>query len=124
MTNRETVENNSNGHLDLGSLISYAEQKAKLEKKHPGAMSTVEKALRHTWRMEWAWFFFGVASLLIALASVVVYGLVAVEFVHSGATVQGVIPMVTSSAAIVAAFLGRRPIRRKKRDKAGDQPAE
>jgi hypothetical protein len=130
VTNRETVENNGNGQVDFESLTAFARQKAKLEKDHPGASEILDNALKHTWRMEWAWFCFGVVSLVIALASVAICALVSVEFVKAGATTQGALSMVTGSATVAAVFMGKRmattPIRRKRRaaGKTADQPVE
>ncbi|QKV80411.1 hypothetical protein [Amycolatopsis sp. Hca4] len=63
---------------------------------------------RHRRRLEWAWFGFRVASALLGFGALVVFALVAVQFIGHGAPTQASVALGAGAVSVVAIFVTGR----------------
>ncbi|WP_410626061.1 hypothetical protein [Amycolatopsis sp. cmx-8-4] len=63
---------------------------------------------RHRRRLEWAWFGFRVASALLGFGALVVFALVAVQFIGHGAPVEAGVSLGAGAVSVVAIFVTGR----------------
>ncbi|WP_326948200.1 hypothetical protein OG439_05250 [Amycolatopsis sp. NBC_01307] len=63
---------------------------------------------RHRRKLEWAWFGFRVASALLGFGALVVFALVAVQFIGHGAPVEAGVSLGAGAVSVVAIFVTGR----------------
>jgi hypothetical protein len=63
---------------------------------------------RHRRKLEWAWFGFRVASALLGFGALLVFALVAVQFIGHGAPVEAGVSLGAGAVSVVAIFVTGR----------------
>ncbi|MEU8639916.1 hypothetical protein AB0C38_47635 [Amycolatopsis sp. NPDC048633] len=76
----------------------------RLQQRHEGEVVHA----RHRRRLEWAWFGFRAASALLGFGALVVFALVAAQFIGHGAPTQASVALGAGAVSVVAIFVTGR----------------